>query len=142
MYSSSTFFLNAVLLPKKLTDDRVVDDEIDRHQRIDLLRIAAEHLHGVAHGGEIDHGGHAGEILHQHARRPERDFTIGGLGLEPLRDRVDVLLGDGAAILVAQQVLEQHLERKRQPRDALEAVLFGHRQAVISVGLGADLERP
>jgi hypothetical protein len=33
----------------------MINDEIDRNQRIDLLGIAAEHLHRVAHGGEIDH---------------------------------------------------------------------------------------
>ena len=30
--------LNALLLPKKFDDHRMIDDEIDRHQRIDLLR--------------------------------------------------------------------------------------------------------
>ena len=121
---------------------RMIDDEVDRHQRIDLLGVAAEHLHGVAHGGEIDHRGHAGEILHQHARRTKGDFALRGLGLEPLRDRLDVLLVDRAAILVAQQVLKQHLEREGQPRDALQAVLLRVRHAVEGIGLGADLERP
>ena len=32
----------------------VVDDEIDRHERIDLLRIAAGALHRGAHRGEVD----------------------------------------------------------------------------------------
>jgi hypothetical protein len=32
-------------------DDGMVDDEVDRHQRVDLLRVAAERDHGVAHGG-------------------------------------------------------------------------------------------
>jgi hypothetical protein len=27
-------------------------------------------VHGVAHGGEIDHRRDAGEVLHQHARGP------------------------------------------------------------------------
>ena len=43
-------------------------------------------LHRVAHRRKIDHGGNAGEILHQHARRAERDLAFGGLGLEPGRD--------------------------------------------------------
>ena len=70
------------------------------------------------------------------------DLAIGGLGLEPLRDRLDVFLGDRAAVLVAQQVFQQHLHRERQPRDAVEAVLLGLGQAVIGVGLAADFERP
>ena len=121
--------------------DRVIADEVDRNQRIDFLGIAAQQLHGVAHGGEIDHRRHAGEVLHQHARGPESDLAFGGLGLEPLRHRLNVLFGDGAAILVAQQVFQQHLHRKRQPGDALEAVLLGGRQAVMGVGLAAHLER-
>jgi hypothetical protein len=32
--------------------------------------------HGVAHRGEIDHRRHAGEILHQHARRAEGDLAV------------------------------------------------------------------
>ena len=122
--------------------DRMIDDEVHRHQRIDLLWIAAQHLHGVAHGGEIDHRGYAGEILHQYPRRAESDFTLGGFGLEPLRNRLDVLFGDRAAVLIAQQILEQHLERERQPRNPFQAVLFRHRKAVIGIGLGPDLERP
>ena len=121
---------------------RMVDHQIHRHQRIDLFRIAAEMLHGVAHGGEVDHRRHAGEILHQHARRAERDLALRGLGLEPLRDGLDVLFRYRAAVFVAQQVLQQHLHRERQPRNPFEPVLFRYRQAVIGVGLGAHLERP
>jgi hypothetical protein len=36
--------------------------------------VAAERLHGVAHGGEVDDRGHAGEVLHQHAGRAEGDL--------------------------------------------------------------------
>ena len=42
-----------------------------------FLGIAAELRHGVAHRGEIDHGRHAGEVLHQHARRAEGDLALG-----------------------------------------------------------------
>ena len=70
------------VLPERLVGAEIVDhhgmvdDEIDRHQRIDLVRIAAKRLHRVAHGGEIDDGRHAGEILHQHARRTEGDLVL------------------------------------------------------------------
>jgi hypothetical protein len=61
-------------------------------------------------------------------------------GLQPLRDRNDVLLLDRAAVLMAQQILEQHLHRERQLRDALQTVLLRRRQAVINVGLATNLE--
>ena len=119
---------------------RVIADEIDRNERIDLLGVAAKHLHGVAHGGEIDDRRHPGEVLHQDAGRAKGDLAFGGLGLEPLRNRLDVLLGDRAAILVPQQILQQHLHGERQPRDTLEAILLRGRQAVIGVSLAAHLE--
>ena len=58
---------------------RVVDDELDGLQRVDVLRIAAERGDAVAHRREIDDGGHAREVLQQHARRRERDLALGVL---------------------------------------------------------------
>ena len=51
---------------------RVVDHEVARHQRVDARRVAAGARHGRAHRGEVDDGGHAGEVLQQHARGEER----------------------------------------------------------------------
>ena len=103
----------------------MVDDEIDGRQRIDLLRIAAERPHGIAHGGEIDDGRNAGEILHQHAGRAKGDFAFLLAAVPSHSTPVDVVAGHGAAILVTKEIFEQHLERKGQPRNAREAVLFG-----------------
>ena len=125
----------------ELVDDhRMVDDEVDRNQRVDLLRIAAKRGHGVAHRREIDHGRHAGEILHQHAGRAIGDLDAGrALVGEPAGDRLDALLGDRAAVLVAQQVLEQHLHRIGQLRDAGQPVLLRLDQAEIDVLGAADV---
>ena len=117
----------------------VVDDEVDGNQRIDLGGIAAQALHGVAHGGEVDDRRHAGEVLHQHASRAVGDLPGGGLVLEPLDHGADIVGLDRAAVLEAQQVLDQHLERERQLGDAGETVLLGIRQREILVGLRADL---
>ena len=46
---------------------RMVDDQINRHQRIDLLRVAAQTSDCGAHGSQVNDGGHAREILHDHA---------------------------------------------------------------------------
>ena len=123
----------------ELVDDhRVVDDEVDGDERVDLLGVAAERLHAVAHGSEVDDRRHAGEVLHQHARGPEADLLVrGALVDEPGRDRLDVGLGDGAAVLVAQEVLEQHLHGEGQLRDALEAVRLGEGKRIVDVGLAA-----
>ena len=50
-------------------DHRVVDDELGRHQRVDLARVAAQRPHRLAHRGQVDDGGHAGQVLHD-ARGP------------------------------------------------------------------------
>jgi hypothetical protein len=120
--------------------DRVVANEVHGHERIDFFRIAAERPHGIAHGGKIDYGRYAGEVLHQHACRSKRDLPVRRFGFEPLRNGLNVWLGNGAAILVPQQIFEQNLHGKRQAGDALEAVLFRKRQAVICVDLAAHLQ--
>ncbi len=58
--------------------NRMVNDEIDGNERINFVRRAAELLHGVAHGGQVDDRGHAGEILHEHARGSKSNFFFFG----------------------------------------------------------------
>ncbi len=41
----------------------VVDDKLDRHERVDLGGVAVEHLHGVAHRGEVHDARNAGKVL-------------------------------------------------------------------------------
>ncbi len=94
---------------------RVVDDQLGRQEGIDAGRIAAHALGGGAHGGQIHDRGHAGEILHQHARRHERNF-VRRLGVRlPARHGLDLPAGHRGAVLAPQQVLEKNLQRKRQP---------------------------
>jgi predicted ABC-class ATPase len=58
--------LKALPLPKCIDHHRVVDDQVDGHQRVDDLGVTCRLLGGAAHGRQIDDGRHAGEILHQH----------------------------------------------------------------------------
>ena len=88
---------------------RMVDDEVDGSERIDLLGVAAERSNRVPHGGEIDHGGNAGEVLHQHPRRAEGDLAVALPLGEPERDPTNVVGGDGAAVLMAKKIFEEHL---------------------------------
>ena len=129
-----------LVVTEEVDDDGMIDDEIDRDQRVDLLGIAAERLHRVAHRGEIDHRRHAGEILHQHARRAEGDFMLEFTLPQPFRHCDDVFLLHRAVVFIAQQVFQQHLHRIRQLGNSLQTVLLGSRQAVINVGLAADLK--
>ena len=116
----------------------VVDHQLNRYQRVDLGRIATQLGHRITHRGQIDHAGHTGEILQNHAGRSERDFRAGFcLGI-PVDQGVDVVLGDVDAIFVAHQVLQQHLQGVGQ---TVELSLRGHRaETVVIVRRAANRE--
>ncbi len=119
--------------------DRVVDHQLRRLQGIDLLRIAAELLHGVAHGRQIDDGGHSGKVLHQHARRHERDLPR-RLGIcLPLGQEFDVVRGHALAIFLPQQVFQQNAQAVRK---TMEGEAFGLKclETEDFVALVADLQ--
>ena len=120
---------------------RMIDDEVDGDERIDLLRVTAELRDRIAHRREIDDAGYAGKILHQHTRGAVLDLAVGRLGVVlPIDDRLHVVSGDGLAVLEPQHVLEQHLHREGQAADV--AVFFrGGRKAEIIVGFAPRGER-
>jgi hypothetical protein len=107
-------------------------------ERIDTLRVAAGLGHRGAHGGQIDHGGNAGKVLHQHPRGTVLDFAVGATLLEPGGNRLEVGAGDGFFIFPAQQVFQQHFQRHRQLVQVAQA-FGGIRQAEIVIGLVVDL---
>src|SRR5690606_1663960 len=96
---------------------------------------------GVAHRGEVHHAGHAGEVLHQHARGAILDFLAGdGIAL-PVGDRLDVADRNGeAGILEAQQVLEQDLHAEGQAADVAD-LLRGFLERVVGVGFATHVHR-
>ncbi len=55
--------------------NRVVDDKLGGLQRVDLLGVAAQQFHGIAHGSQVHNGGHTGKVLHQDASGHEGNFT-------------------------------------------------------------------
>ncbi len=133
--------LEGVSEPETVHHHRVIDDEIHFRQGIDLGGVAAHRLHRVAHGGKVDDGGHAREILHQHARRPEGDLALRTPGTEPGRHRLDVFGRNRLAVLVTQEILKQHLHRIRQSRNAAQSAFFRGREAEIDVGFSARGQR-
>ncbi len=125
-----------------IDDHGMIDDQIHRHERIDLLRIAAEILHRVPHRGEIDDCRNAGEILHQYAGRPEGDFLFGrSLVMDPLRRILDVGLAGAAAVVIAQHVLDDDFQRERQRGEVRQAIPLRRVKRIVAVGLCADRKR-
>ena len=109
-------------------DHRMVDDELGGEQRVDLPGVAAHAAHGIAHRCQVDHGGDAGEVLHEDARRHEGDLVVGDFFRIPARQLFDVFRADDRAVFAAQQVLEQDLERVGEA---------GHRQTTPLQGVEA-----
>jgi len=103
-------------------DDGVVDHQLGRSQRVDLRRVAAERHHGLAHGGQVHDAGHAGEVLHDDPGRGELDLGVRLGRRVPGGQRADVAGGDVRAVLSAQQVLQQDLERVGQSSRARDRV--------------------
>ncbi len=83
-------FLEGIPQTEIVDHHRMVDDQIDFGERIDLFGIAAKLLHRIAHGRKIDDRRHAGQILHQHARRAEGDFPVGSFCRRPFRQSADI----------------------------------------------------
>jgi hypothetical protein len=119
----------------------VVDHQVRGEERIHLLRIAAQRAHGFAHGGEIDHRGHAGEVLQEHAGGHEGDFLLRRCFGVPARQRLNVFSLHKAAILLAQEILEEHEQRKGQFGNMPNSIFFQRVQAKNFVGFGVNRER-
>ena len=96
--------------------DRVVDQQLHRGQRVDLRGVAAERAHRVAHRGEVDHRRHPREVLEKDPRGSERDLGRGLRRGVPPRQRLDVAGGHADSVLVAEQVLQEDLQRPGQSR--------------------------
>src|SRR5581483_12205797 len=81
----------------------------------------------VAHGGQVDDAGHAGEVLHEDALGSERDLggrvagaLAVGLGVgAPGRHRRNVVGRDVRPVLVTEQVFQHDLYGVRQPGDVV-----------------------
>ena len=84
---------------------RVIDHQVARHQRVDLLGVAAEPLHRGAHRREVDDAGHAGEVLQHHAAGQEGDLHLARCLVAKARQRSHVVLGDNVAVEVAERTL-------------------------------------
>jgi hypothetical protein len=61
---------------KEIHLNGVVNHQVHRHERVDLLRVAAQAGDGGAHGRQIYYRRDAGETLHDDTRRQEGDTGL------------------------------------------------------------------
>ena len=92
----------------------VVYDQVDGKLGIYLLRVPAQPGQGVAERRQVRQRRHPGKILHEHARRHERDFGPWG-GFRIIAGEVQNVFGrDLQSVLGAQRAFEQYFYRKGQ----------------------------
>ncbi len=103
----------------------MIDHQIDRHERVDLLRVLAEPLDRVAHRRQIDDARHAGKILHDHARGHKRQLVRRRRGGVPRGEMFYIVRRHKIAVLVSQERLEKNADRKRQSLQVRRAAGLG-----------------
>ena len=118
--------------------DRVVDDQVAGHDRVDPVGVAAHAGHRVAHGGQVHHARHAGEVLEHHPGRHERDLAAAAAVRAPAGQVPHVGFGHEAAAGVAQRVLQQDADGEGEAVEVGEALPGELGQAVDDRGLVAE----
>ena len=88
----------------------MIHNQFDRHERVDVRRIAAKLPHRVAHRGQIHDRRNAGEILHQHSRRMIRNFDRRGGFRLPTGDIQHVFRLHDAPVKMAQQIFHENFD--------------------------------
>ncbi len=91
--------------------NRMVDDQVDRHQRLDDLRILTHAVGHVAHRGEVAQQRNAGEVLQNDARDHEGNLLGAGRIRRPAGELTHMLFGDLLAVAVAQHRFEHDADR-------------------------------
>ena len=120
---------------------RVIDDEIDRDERLDQLWILAEILRDVAHRGEVAQQRHAREVLQHDAGDDEGNFVDAFARRFPFGELANVLFGDLLAVAVAEHAFQHDPNRHGQPRNVAEARFFECRQRIQLAGCaGSEAE--
>ena len=79
-----------------INHDRVVDDQINRVQRVNLLGVATKGHDTIAHRCKVNHGRNACEILHQNTGRAVGDLARVFTAIDgPVGERFDIVYRHG-----------------------------------------------
>ena len=87
--------------PEGINLHRMVDDEVGLDEGIDPTGILPGALHRRPHGGQVQHRGHAGEVLEEDPRRQVGHFGIGRRPFRPAGESAETGLADAAPISLA-----------------------------------------
>ena len=110
-----------VAKPERVDLHRMVDDQVDGHERVDLACVLARALHRRAHGRQVYDGRHAGEVLHQDTCRQERQLGSGRGQRGPVREDPDVRLGCDPGFGEPHQAFEEDFDGDRKAGGVLDS---------------------
>ncbi len=117
--------------------NRMVNHQINRHERLDLFRVATLLLHGIPHCSEVHQQGHTREILQYDPGHHKRDFHRLWLPCVPVCQGLHIPLTDLAAIAIAQHRLQHDPDTHRQTRDRAHTLFLQLRQRIIAAETGS-----
>ncbi|MNZ56608.1 hypothetical protein D3C78_745560 [compost metagenome] len=92
-----------------LDGQRVIDDQLHRHDRVDCRRVATFLGDGVTQAGEVDQRGLAEDVVAHHASREPREVEV-ALAFDQLAERGV----QGCRVAAAHQVFGEHARGIRQ----------------------------
>ena len=70
--------------------DRVIDDQVGLHQRVNLIRVSTKLEHSSAHSGKVYNSRNSSEVLKEDTGGLERDFNILCGGVFPVEDALNI----------------------------------------------------
>ena len=108
----------------------MIDHKVNRHQRLNDLRVAAKSFHRVAHRCKVDNQRHAGEILKYDARDDEGNFRVRRRFRVPVRQCLDIFAPDFFPIAISQYRFEHDANTHWQSGNFLNALFFQRRQRI------------
>ena len=113
--------------------ERVVHDQLHRHDGIDLRRIATLLCNRIPQAREIHERRLAEDVVAHDARREPREIEV-----TPALDELPQRRGQGRRVATAHEILGQHARRIRQlvVRAGLERVDRGSSVEVVELGAG------
>ncbi len=108
---------------------RVINDEIDRHERLDHRRVLAHSLHRRTHRRQIHQQRHTRKILQHNACDDKRYLVRSRVSRSPGGEFANMRFAHlFPAVIITQNGFENNTYRNRQPRDLPQPRRFQSRQ--------------
>ncbi|MNP53035.1 hypothetical protein D3C76_1474700 [compost metagenome] len=118
----------------------MVDNEVNRHERVDLFWIAASLFHRIAHRSKIHDNRYTGEILQNDTCRDEWNFLVIVTAICPAGQLFYVFFGDSTSVELTNCCFKQHFNGERKPGKIAVAVFLKSIETVVAVRLASDLK--